>query len=127
MFPTWEVELVRSMYSSSSRPSSRSAIRHSSPSETLISISFAMHYSVVEGGAARPLPRRARSSATGNGRSTALQLFLSKSLGDDLSRFFAQEMHHLSFAVEAHDAARDLFRVLERRRADNLFDLRDVR
>src|SRR4051794_30866007 len=40
MFPTWEVELDRSTYNSSRWPSSTRAIRHSSPSETLISISF---------------------------------------------------------------------------------------
>src|SRR5688500_15743760 len=101
MFPTWEVELVRSMYSSSSRPFSIRAMRHSSPSETLISISFAMQYSVVDrlipgpAGEREALLRPVRTPTSGNS-------FVLKSLWDELPRLFAEEVHHLSFAVEAH-------------------------
>src|SRR5688572_7525322 len=127
MFPTCDVELVRSMYSSSRRPFSIRAIRHSSPSETLISISFAMQYSVVD----HPCPRipesaklcygTVRAPATGN------VFLLLKSLWDELPRLFAEIVHHLSFAVEAHHLARYFARVVHAGGADDLFDLRNVR
>src|SRR4051812_14964473 len=52
---------------------------------------------------------------------------LLKSLWDDFPRFFAEEMHHLSFAVKTHHAPCDLFCVFHGRGADNFFHLRDVR
>src|SRR5258707_7003549 len=47
-------------------------------------------------------------------------------LWDDFSRFLSQKMHHLSFAVKAHDPAGHLLCVLEGSRADNFFHLRDI-
>src|SRR4051794_16331633 len=109
------------------------AIRHSSPSETLINISFAIFGKVLSGrGAAiRGTADAARVSA-GDAFYSALAaphsvLLWLKSLGDDLPRLFAQEMHHLSFAVETHHATCDVPCVLHRGRADDLLDLRDVR
>src|SRR5687768_7826406 len=124
MFPTWEVELVRSIYSSSSRPSSTRAIRHSSPSETLINSSFATLFVVlcqsvccqwfVAGGfvcssqwASRIVAAFARQAGiitTDHELLTTNSLTGLKSLWNDLPRFLAQKMHNLPFAIKTHDA-----------------------
>src|SRR5262245_36098052 len=51
----------------------------------------------------------------------------SKYLWDDLPRFFAQEVHHLSFAVETHHPAGDGSRMFRGCGADDLLHFRDVR
>src|SRR5688572_29493056 len=110
MLPTWEVELVRSMYSSSSRPFSSRAIRHSSPSETLISISFGTSQlsfvSCQSWRSTSPVTRREHARGqrrtTDHGRLTRWDESFSNPLegfGDDLAGFLAQEVHHLSFAI----------------------------
>src|SRR4051794_32010295 len=96
-------------------------MRHSSPSDTLISISLDMFsfwvWSIVHGQwrVVRRRPRRDASLATGHGRWTMddgqfrnLRSLISKGFGHELPRFLAQEVHDLSFTVEAHHAPRDL-------------------
>src|SRR5262245_43573915 len=107
MFPTCDVELVRSMYSSSSFPSSTSAMRHSSPSLTLISISLDMNCK-GRGARGKGQEKTQRPNARIFSRPWPLAPcpFLSKCLWDDLPRLVAQEVHHLSFRVKAHHLAR---------------------
>src|SRR2546430_1688351 len=52
---------------------------------------------------------------------------LLKCLWNELPLLSAQEVHHLSFAVEAHPLARHLARVFQGGGADNFFPLRDIR
>src|SRR5687768_11655382 len=97
-------------------------MRHSSPSLTLISISFAImsvvrnQLSVAGSTLAGDALLCANNGSTDHGPLTNKRLDRSlKSFRDVLPRLFAQEVHHLSFAVEAHDLAGNLPRVFHGR------------
>src|SRR4051812_34410900 len=148
MFPTWEVELVRSTYSSSKCPPSTRAIRHSSPSETLINISFGTvllvlchfvlghSFTRLKGPLVPAAVTSEHSHVAGStsgdrdhrGQRTNDKGRMSlESLWVNLPRFLTQKVHDLSLAVEAHHPAGNLSGMFDRGRANDLLNLRHVR